>query len=49
MALTLILIIITILCGSAVYKEFKSQNIFGVSLTGLSTILFGFLSVTTII
>ncbi|WP_112181306.1 DUF2759 family protein [Paraliobacillus sp. X-1268] len=49
MALALILIIITLLCGSALCREFKSKNTSATIMTGSSTILFGFLSITTII
>ncbi|WP_162880725.1 DUF2759 family protein [Paraliobacillus sediminis] len=49
MVLAFILIIITLLCGSALCRELKSKNISATLMTGSSTILFGFLSISTII
>ncbi|UOQ42527.1 DUF2759 domain-containing protein [Halobacillus salinarum] len=44
----IILLIVSILCVLAVFREFKSKNFFAVLFAGASALVFGWFSIMTI-
>ncbi|UFT97774.1 DUF2759 domain-containing protein [Radiobacillus kanasensis] len=48
MVLAVMLLVVTILCAIAVFRELKSKNLFAVAFAGASTLAFGWFSVMTI-
>ncbi|UOQ47456.1 DUF2759 domain-containing protein [Gracilibacillus caseinilyticus] len=48
MELGFIILVVTILCALAVFRELKKQNMFGVAFAGLATLVFGFFSIATL-
>jgi hypothetical protein len=48
MALAIMLLVVTVLCIFAVFRELKERNIFAVGFAGISTLVFGWFSVMTI-
>ncbi|MCD5323561.1 MULTISPECIES: DUF2759 domain-containing protein [Pontibacillus] len=49
MVLAIMLLVVTILCALAVFRELKTNNLFAVAFAGISTLVFGFFSIMTII
>ncbi|MFC0522621.1 DUF2759 domain-containing protein [Pontibacillus salicampi] len=49
MTLAIMMLLVTILCALAVFREFKTRNMFAVAFAGISTLVFGFFSIMTII
>ncbi|MRG86585.1 DUF2759 domain-containing protein [Salinibacillus xinjiangensis] len=49
MVLGIMLLVVTILCAIAVFRELKSRNIFAVGFAGISVLVFGWFSVMTIV
>ncbi|ENH97465.1 hypothetical protein J416_05623 [Gracilibacillus halophilus YIM-C55.5] len=48
MTLGFIMLAVTIVCIIGIIREFKSQNMFGVFFSGLSTLVFGFFAIATL-
>ncbi|WP_082233842.1 DUF2759 family protein [Halobacillus massiliensis] len=44
----ILLLIVTILCIFAVFRELKTKNFFAVAFAGLSALVFGWFSIMTI-
>lgn len=49
MVLAIMLLFVTILCALAVFRELKTKNLFAVGFAGISTLVFGWFSIMTII
>ncbi|KGP72956.1 DUF2759 family protein [Pontibacillus yanchengensis] len=49
MTLAIMMLFVTILCAVAVFRELKTKNLFAVAFAGISTLVFGFFSIMTII
>ncbi|MDC3415515.1 DUF2759 domain-containing protein [Aquibacillus salsiterrae] len=48
MELAIMLLLVAILCATAVFRELKTKNLFAVAFAGISTLVFGWFSVMTI-
>ncbi|SET62449.1 Protein of unknown function [Salinibacillus kushneri] len=48
MVLGIMLLVVTIICAIAVFRELKDRNFLGVCFAGLSVLVFGWFSVMTI-
>lgn len=49
MVLAILFLLIAILCVLAVFREFKAKNLFSLAFAGISSLVFGWFSVMTII
>ncbi|KGX88872.1 DUF2759 family protein [Pontibacillus litoralis] len=49
MVLAIMLLLVTILCIIAFFRELKTRNFFAVAFAGVSTLAFGFFSIMTLI
>lgn len=48
MVLAVMMLLVTILCAWAVYRELKAKNAFAVVFAGISVLVFGFFSLATL-
>ncbi|MDL4841551.1 DUF2759 family protein [Aquibacillus rhizosphaerae] len=49
MVLAVLFLVVTILCAIAVFRELKTKNFFAVGFAGISTLVFGFFSIATLL